>query len=223
MLDQKQIRAARALLDWTQETLAERSGVARATIKNVESGATLPRLETANALQRTLEESGVEFLPSSGVRMKDRMVQVLEGPDSYRRLLDDVFTTALKSGTGIIIAPANPKAAMDVLGDYLNREVEKRREAGIKQRLLIPHDDLTLQTLTQPIDTYRILPEEYYSPYPLYVYGDKMALVSMQEPQKVIVINDQRFAEATRKLFEFIWDRTEMPSHKAIAKAKAAG
>jgi DNA-binding XRE family transcriptional regulator len=214
MLDSKQIRAARGLLDWTQETLAERSGVARATIKNVESGNTLPRLETANALQRAIEEAGVEFLPSSGVRMRDRMIQILEGPDSYRQLLEDVFVTARDSGSGVIIAPSNPRESEKVLGhDFLYAQMQRRRDAGIQQRLLIRPDD----PIVQHLEVYRILPIEYCSPHPLYVYGNKIALVCLQEPQKVIIVNDERFATGIWKLFNFIWDRTEMPSHKTLA------
>jgi DNA-binding XRE family transcriptional regulator len=214
MLDDKQIRAARALLDWTQETLAERSGVARATIKNVENGNTLPRLETANALQQALEEAGVEFLQGSGVRMQDRMINVFEGQDAYQRLLDDVFTTARDYKSDVIVAPSTPSKAAAILGDtYLANQMEKRRLAGIGQRLLVPSDDLNF--LTQPLETYRILPKQYHSSYPLYVYGPKMALVSFHEPQKAIIINDQRFADAARGLFNFIWDRTEMPAHGA--------
>jgi DNA-binding XRE family transcriptional regulator len=218
MLDAKQVRAARGLLDWTQETLAERSGVARATIKNVEGGNTLPRLETANALQRALEEAGVEFLPSSGVRMKDRMIEVLEGPDSYRRLIEDVFTTARDHKSEVIIAPTSPSKAAKSLGNaYLAEQMEKRSAYGIRQRMLVPSDDLNY--LTQTVETYRILPAKYCSSQPLYVYGPKVALVSFQEPQKAIIINDERFANAARGLFNFIWDRTEMPSYAEINKS----
>jgi DNA-binding XRE family transcriptional regulator len=218
MLDHRQVRAGRALLEWTQETLAERSGVARATIKNVENGITLPRLETANALQRTLEEAGVEFLPSSGVRIRDRMIEVLEGQDAYNRLLDDVFTTARDSGSDVIIAPSNPTEAIRILSvERLAQEMQKRVDHGIPQRMLVPTGDPNL--IISP-EIYRMLPEEYVSPHPLYVYGSKMALVCLQEPQKVIIINDERFANATRKLFNFIWDRTEMPANNKIRKTK---
>lgn len=189
--------------------------MARATIKNIENANTLPRMETANALQKAFEEAGVEFLPSSGVRMRDRLIQIFEGPESYRQLLEDVFVTARATGSGVIIAPSNPRESERVLGhDYLYAQMQRRRDANIPQRLLIRPDD----PIVQPLDTYRILPSEYCSPYPLYVYGDKIALVCLQEPQKVIIAQDERFATGFRKLFNFIWDRTEMPAHKTGGK-----
>lgn len=62
MLIPAQIRAARALLSWSQADLAAASGVALQSIKNIETGKTDPRLSTATALRRALETAGVVFL-----------------------------------------------------------------------------------------------------------------------------------------------------------------
>jgi hypothetical protein len=53
------------------------------------------------------------------------------------------------------------------------------------------------------------------------LYCKKLALVCWQSPQKIIIINDDRFANVARKGFACIWDRTEMPSHKNIEKVNA--
>lgn len=212
MLDAKQIRAARALLDWTQETLAERSGIARATIKNVESGITLPRLETANALQSALEEGGVDFLSSSGVRMKDRVIQTYEGETATQMLLDDVYNTLKDSGTEVLIAHVDETIFIkNTSASMLSQHLDRLAKAGIKERMLVRRDE---KNLVAPLEAYRLLPDKYLSKYPLFIYGNKLAMACWTQPKKSIVINDERFAEAARKLFEFIWERTEMPSHK---------
>lgn len=56
-----QIKAARALLGWKQTDLAEKSGVSLPSVKNIERGATDPRVSTMNALQRALESAGLKF------------------------------------------------------------------------------------------------------------------------------------------------------------------
>jgi transcriptional regulator with XRE-family HTH domain len=61
-----QCRAARALLDWNQERLADASHVSAVTIRNYENRKVSPHRVTLDALQRALEEAGVEFIPENG-------------------------------------------------------------------------------------------------------------------------------------------------------------
>jgi transcriptional regulator with XRE-family HTH domain len=69
------MRAARALLGWTRDDLAERSGVSAPTIKRMESiGTERSVAATVNAIQQALEDGGVTFIPQngagSGVRLR---------------------------------------------------------------------------------------------------------------------------------------------------------
>lgn len=61
-----QLRAARALIDWTREDLAKASGVTVRTIARVESSQNAPREATLAALCTALEDAGVEFIPGNG-------------------------------------------------------------------------------------------------------------------------------------------------------------
>lgn len=77
MIDAAQMRAARALLNWKQTTLAEISGVSLAGIKNIESGAGDPSLRTMQAILEAFQKAGVFFLKEGenssggrGVRFK---------------------------------------------------------------------------------------------------------------------------------------------------------
>lgn len=79
MLTAAQIRAARALLDWSQKQLAEKSKLSVPTIKRMEGAMGPDRSTEANvdAVRRALESGGVVFLePKStqdggaGVRLK---------------------------------------------------------------------------------------------------------------------------------------------------------
>jgi len=62
MITPAQIRAARALLGWKQTDLAEASGVSEMSVKNIERGASDPRMSTLRALQEAFEAHGVIFL-----------------------------------------------------------------------------------------------------------------------------------------------------------------
>jgi transcriptional regulator with XRE-family HTH domain len=60
-----QIRAARGLLDWSQDELANRAGIARATVNRAESGGEVSA-DTLRLLRRTLEKAGAIFLEENG-------------------------------------------------------------------------------------------------------------------------------------------------------------
>lgn len=64
MITGSQLRAARALLDWTQDDLAAKSGVAAQTIRLFEAGSRQPYRQTLDELQSALEDAGIEFLAS---------------------------------------------------------------------------------------------------------------------------------------------------------------
>ncbi len=72
ILSAAQCRAARALLDWTQEDLVARAKIAKKTIADFERGATHPRRQTLAQIAAAFEQAGVEFLNSKapGARLK---------------------------------------------------------------------------------------------------------------------------------------------------------
>ena len=62
MITPAQCRAARSLLDWKQEDLAERSALGIVTIRQFEGRKTTPRRSTLKLLQDTFEEAGIVFI-----------------------------------------------------------------------------------------------------------------------------------------------------------------
>lgn len=70
MMTPEQCRAARALLNWTQQQLADAAGVGTVTIRQFENGRTTPQRWNLHALERALETAGVEFTDGSGVKFR---------------------------------------------------------------------------------------------------------------------------------------------------------
>lgn len=77
MIDNPKIfRAARVLLGWSQEDLAEKTGLGRSTIIRLEMGETNARVVTFRTIQKALEEGGIKFLSATesegeGIRYRD--------------------------------------------------------------------------------------------------------------------------------------------------------
>jgi predicted transcriptional regulator len=74
----RQIKAARALLGWSQADLAHRSGVSEPTIARLESvnGQIGGRERTTEKMRAAIEAAGVEFIDENGggpgVRVRKR-------------------------------------------------------------------------------------------------------------------------------------------------------
>lgn len=78
MISTDQVRAARALLRWSAQQLADASGVGVATIRRMEvvDGVPSGQIRSLLAIQTALESAGVEFVGSPtdnpGVRIKTK-------------------------------------------------------------------------------------------------------------------------------------------------------
>lgn len=76
MITSGQIRAARALLDWSRADLSDKSGVGMSALMRMESSVGIPsgHLKTMQAVVAAFEKAGVEFIGSpdsqAGVRWR---------------------------------------------------------------------------------------------------------------------------------------------------------
>ena len=74
MITPRQIRAARALLGWSQQQLADKAIVSLNALTRLEKGKVDFRVSTITAIEKTLSKAGVEFLSAGekgeGVRMR---------------------------------------------------------------------------------------------------------------------------------------------------------
>ena len=66
MLTSAQCRAARALLNWSQQDLANHAAVGIVTVHQLEAGLSQPRRATLDVIRRALEAAGVEFIDENG-------------------------------------------------------------------------------------------------------------------------------------------------------------
>ena len=82
MITSRQVRAARALLGWTQETLADKALVALTALKRFESESGLQvREDTCDRIRAALEASGIIFLVSE----RGEGVMLVHSPSAARK------------------------------------------------------------------------------------------------------------------------------------------
>ena len=74
MVTAAQCRAARGLLDWNQQDLANKARIGVVTVRQMESGIHEPRRATLDVVRRCFEAAGIEFIDENGggpgVRLK---------------------------------------------------------------------------------------------------------------------------------------------------------
>jgi predicted transcriptional regulator len=74
MITSRQIRAARALLGWSQQRLADKAIISLNALARLEKGAVDSRVSTVLAIQKALAKAGIEFLDADqkgeGVRLR---------------------------------------------------------------------------------------------------------------------------------------------------------
>lgn len=66
MLTGEQVRAARALLGWSEDRLAEAASLSPDTVRLFENGQPAHYQATSDRLRRALEAAGAEFFPDNG-------------------------------------------------------------------------------------------------------------------------------------------------------------
>lgn len=223
MIDNRQIRAARALLEWSQTELARATGMALSSIKAIECGASTPRRETLEAIEATFEAAGVDFCPPSGVRLKTDVVTVHQGRDAATALMSSIMRHAPNDPSQeVCIIGLDEQLAAELDGPDVHPNLRARlAHAGVRERILIAEG---VKDFLRDEASYRWMPREgFCSNAPIYIYGDKVAVQSGTLRRQTIIIDAKPLAQHLRTLFGVLWTTADTPWEKppfAVRRAR---
>jgi transcriptional regulator with XRE-family HTH domain len=215
-INARQIKAARALLDWSQEDLAAATDLSVNTIRKIESGHISPRGSTMGAIAQAIGNAGAEFSGTSGVKMRDEEVITREGEHCLEEFMEKIYNAVKGPGGEVLYMHADMTRASQKEIDILI--LLKKR--GIKLRRLCEEGDTYLNF---PIEEFRWIPKKYFKPSLQVIYEDYVAVCiypdsKMRSFSKMIVIRNKYLAEAIRNDFNFYWDNCRMPTHSTAEK-----
>jgi len=205
----RQIKAARALLDWSQDDLAGASNLSVATIRKLELGHISPRGRTSNLIRRALEDAGLEFLEPDGVRHRPEDIAVYQGFEGVKDFFDEVYHTAKRKGCDIVIVSPSERAHFSgLLRDYTPLHMERmttiRETTSVKIILTEDKDYLPATSYVE----YRWISKGYVDSVPFYVYDDRYAIITFDaDLPKITVIRSRVIASAFLRQFHSMWDK----------------
>ena len=205
MITVPQIKAARGLLDWTQRDLARVSGLSFGAIAQIERGAGNPRASSMRILQQAFEKYDVEFSDDPGVRICQEAfsVYVWKG----REVWGDIEATyANGSGGEVFLSSLDDKLWQNIYPKELPIMIARRKKLKIVTRALVVN---TSDNLTLPAENCRKVQKATFSHAPYYVYANKVAILKMLDPIRIILINNPTLAESFHAQFQNDWDQGE--------------
>jgi len=219
MIVGRQIRAARALLDMSQEQLAEATGLTPQAIRKIENGDVHPREGTVADIRRVFHERGLEFTDNQGVRFLPQGIQIYEGRDGLISLMEDVYDNCRRGVAGeVVLSGVSESDFQKHLGAYDDIYLAKMKSLPkIHMRHLIAEGDFNV--VSSEYSEYRWTPRDQFKAVPFYVYADKLAIIlfSSDPPPKIFLIQSVEVADAYRRQFDSMWAQAkELPVRKDL-------
>lgn len=212
MISAEQIKAARAILGWSQGETADKAGLSPTTICNLEKTRNLDKcqitLRSMIEVQRTFERHGLEFLDGDGVRRRTEEVTIYARSDSCDRFFNEIHKTATEHH-GEIVAVAR---SQEMLCRALGSEGATQPDRLNKLAEAAPIKCLLSESLSIPlmIDAcqFRISPKYHVGAASYLVCGDKYAIILAEGRGlfKFALFKSTFMAQAARHDFLPLWN-----------------
>ncbi|MDF3047758.1 MAG: hypothetical protein K0R73_876 [Candidatus Midichloriaceae bacterium] len=201
-----QIRAGRALLGWTQKQLAEATGLATATILSIENKTSNMSEASAELIFKALTDGGVHFIGDTGVSLAEANFKIYEGKEGFQRFYDELYE-GLKVNGGIIrVSGVDEDRFAEYLGrEFTNNHIERVKALDAVAVKAIISD--RIENTKLPYVSYKVMQSAFFTPIPMYIYGDMTAHILWEPELKVVCIFNKDLAKAQALQFELIWEK----------------
>lgn len=208
MIKPEQSRAARGLLNWTQQDLADAAGLSKGSILKFERGGQEVLASNIEVISQAFASADIEFPDEYSIRKRTDHVALLKGPDALKNLWADILCTLKETGGEVLITNVNEKRTEDIEHQALHNHLKKLQEYGITERLLSCVDDAYF---LMPQECYRWISKELFTfGTSTYVYKNKVALQLWQSSMIILVQSEEAYI-AEKSRFEDLWSRALLP------------
>ncbi len=210
----EQIRAARALIGWSQGELAQHSSLSQTGIARIENGTNHPNASTLDKIISAFDASDVEFIGETGVKKRANEVKKFYGKNGLIEFMDDVYNSAKTNKGKRSFYNVKPGNWINVLGEEWWYNHVKRMAICTKKedtRILIPNGNRNL--ISSGYASYRWFTNKFQlnANRTMYVYDGKLSFVTFTKDSKqveILVLKNQDFANGVEALFDIAWENS---------------
>lgn len=205
-----QIRAARALKNWSQTDLAERTGLAVPTIANIELGKQAPGKNTIEKIIDAFAIGGIEFIGETGVQKRQQTSIVFRGTAELHKFYELIYENVRGDDSEILVGNVDERDFVKHMDEHtLQLHLDRMKELGAHYKILVCEGDYFFPVSVYA--EYRWISKEEFSSIPFYVFADKLAIILWLDEPVVFLLNDPAAANLYREKFMDQWKKSKKP------------
>lgn len=136
-------------------------------------------------------------------------VRFFEGSEGVKRIFQDILLLDNKE----LLAFSSIKELLKAMPEYYSTFMKSRIRRRIHARIISPKDDEGIKLQSKGASEYReikFIPDDLARELGVigghvFVYGDRVALISFESDQTSVIIENKALANVERSLFEIAW------------------
>jgi len=199
-----QLKAARALLNWSQADLAQKSGYSLPTINNIERGQYEAHSATMDDIIQTFEQAGIQFLDGPGVRIDNTAFQIkcYEGVDALHYLLTKIGLALAENGGELYLSGLDETELQAKAKEDLGK-LQKKLGKNVAVKILCHKNQsngLIFQNVQKKVaaDTVPLVP--------CCIYKNRVAIVILKNPVHVAILYNEELVASHIQVFNYLWN-----------------
>lgn len=130
-------------------------------------------------------------------------VEIYEGKQGLKTILDDMIRTKKE-----ILVYGTTKRQLELLSFYFPNFIKRRVKSRIKTKVITERSKEALKISKagkKELRTMRFLPKKIDLPTATNIYGNKVAILSLEKDIIGIIIENEAIAKTQRQVFELLW------------------
>jgi sugar-specific transcriptional regulator TrmB len=133
------------------------------------------------------------------------IVETYKGKNVLRIALRDIINHLKNKKDKEVLCTAVDESVPFSKQQTINEQYERDMlKLGIKERVIIKEGSKGI--FQKGTSKYRKVPEKYFNPNPVQIYGDNMQTIIWGNPDYLIITRNKEVADSYRKQFELMWN-----------------